>query len=140
MFSQFKTQLESVLFHIQNMEIDKASEFFDENREFEYFSKLIFFANLKNMVELFSQNGDTFLNINSGQCGDCECHNESGNGYRFIGNQTGNYMDFIFEMEGENVVAFYDCPSFNVSGDSPQNGKRFSFKWWDIGHLNDAPF
>jgi hypothetical protein len=72
----------------------------------------IFLREMGRIFNMHKDSGDTHLILYEGKCGGTECPSCGKRGYRFVGNHTGNFMDLIFECEGDDITDIYSCEHF----------------------------
>jgi len=80
-------------------------------------TKDVFLEKMEGIFECHKDNGDTCLQIYKGKCRHTSCSNAGKSGYRFVGDVTRNYFDFIFEEEGDDIKEIYTCKEFSCSSD-----------------------
>jgi len=105
-----KTQLDAVLHFISKMDADMVSTLLSDTYTFQDFPKSLFIRKLGDLFWEFSQLGDFHLLRERGECYGCSCGVQ---GYTFIGNKSGAYIDIVFiENDDRQVVDIYECGEF----------------------------
>lgn len=105
---------------IASMNIAALKILLDDDKTYVDTTKEIFLNKLELLFEDFKLSGDTALKIENGTCGSSQCSNCGEKVYRFVGNQSKNYFDFIFEMNGKTIVEISYCFLFktNIKSDN----------------------
>ncbi|MCB9192128.1 MAG: hypothetical protein H6602_10725 [Flavobacteriales bacterium] len=80
-----------------------------------------FFELLEAAVDKFQKNGDTKLIPYEGCCGECK---KGCSGISFIGNNSQNYLDIIFETENDEIVELSECSQFIISDRTVKKNER----------------
>ena len=86
--------------------------------------KDVFLIQLEKVFLNFQHAGDTELLMYEGKCNGKSCSNCGKKGYRFVGNNSKNYLDLIFETEGDNILDIYSCAIFH----SKEKIKKLKYK------------
>ncbi len=76
-------------------------------------TKEVFLNALEIILTRHKHAGDTKLNIYEGICIKKKSPDFGKKGYRFIGNNSKRYFDFIFETDGNDIKNIYHCKKFN---------------------------
>jgi hypothetical protein len=113
---QLKTQADAILYFLQNLDIDMVNSILEDNRTYQDFPKKKFINKLDDAMDDFLNSGDTFLHKHSGFCNSEEC-NFMCRGYSFIGNNSSNYIDLIFEIKDNVIQDIYECTKFKCDED-----------------------
>jgi hypothetical protein len=119
-----KPKNELIVDAIASMNISALKILLDDNKTYINTTKDIFLDCLSNLFEDFKNYGDTELVVNNGLCGNKSCSNCGVKGYRFIGEKSKKYFDFIFEMDGEDVKEISDCFVFKTNIESEDLGEQ----------------
>jgi hypothetical protein len=106
-----KTQIDSVLYFLQRLDIDMVSSVLEDNCTYQNFAKPLFIKKLEDAIDEFMEAGDTYLNRYKGSCNSKSC-NYKCKGYSFVGNNSGNYFDLIIDVKDGVVNDIYECFSF----------------------------
>jgi hypothetical protein len=107
-----RTYLQSIVDAISTFNITQLTILLHDHRTYQDTTKEIFIEKLGEIFDSLKTNGDTILVYQKGVCDSTGCPNKGCRGYRFIGNQTGSYIDIIFEIKDEDVTDIYDCTQF----------------------------
>jgi hypothetical protein len=113
--SYYKT----ILSYFQSMDIEKLRLYLKDEYTYQDTTKEIFLEKVQEVFESYRIAGDTELVFYPGKCGveNNLCDNCGKSGYRFVGNNSGDYIDFIFEIEGNDIKDIYDCSRFKTDVD-----------------------
>jgi hypothetical protein len=89
----------------------------DDAKTYQDASKEVFLEKLEELFLAHKNSGDDYLFSYPGKCGaKCSlCDNCGKSGYRFVGNHSNNYFDFIFEIGNQSVSDIYDCSRFETT-------------------------
>lgn len=111
--SYYKT----ILNYFQSMDIEKLRVYLKESYTYQDTTKKIFLDEVQAIFEANKNSGDTELIAYPGKCvAECDlCDNCGKSGYRFIGNNSANFFDLIFEIEGDDIKDIYDCSRFETN-------------------------
>lgn len=97
------------------MDIAKLRLHLKDEYTYDDTTKKIFLNEIEEVFEAHKNSGDTELHIYEGACaGSMICDNCGKKGYRFVGNHSKNYMDLVFEIEGDDIKYIYDCMNFKT--------------------------
>jgi len=111
--------LKIILSYFQTMDIEKLRLYLKDEYNYNYqdTTKEIFLNKVASIFEAHKNSGDTELLIYPGMCGanSKSCDGCGKNGYRFVGNNSKNYIDFIFETEGDDIKDIFDCSYFKTN-------------------------
>lgn len=101
------------------MDIEKLRMYLKEEYTYQDTTKEIFLEKVQEIFEFYQIAGDTELVFYPGKCSveNNLCDNCGKSGYRFVGNNSGDYIDFIFEIEGNDIKDIYDCSRFKTDID-----------------------
>jgi len=80
-----------------------------------------FFELLQGAFNEFKKNGDTKLVPHEGCCGECK---KGCAGISFIGNNSQNYLDIIFETENDEITELSECSQFIMSDKTIKKNNR----------------
>jgi uncharacterized protein YlbG (UPF0298 family) len=108
---ELNTQADAILYFFQNLDIDMVNSILEDNRTYQDFTKHVFVKKLDYAMDEFLKAGDTYLNRHSGYCNSEKC-NLKCKGYTFIGNNSNNYFDLIFDIKDGVVEDIYECRQF----------------------------
>lgn len=86
----------------------------DDTKTYQDATKEVFLEKLEELYLAHKKIGDDYFIAYQGKCGAeiSHCDNCGKTGYRFVGNHSHNYFDFIFELVDENISDIYDCSRF----------------------------
>lgn len=109
----------TILSYFQTMDIEKLRMYLKDEYTYQDTTKEIFLEKVQEVFESYKIAGDTELVFYPGKCGveNNLCDNCGKSGYRFVGNNSGDYIDFIFEIEGNDIKDIYDCSRFKTDVD-----------------------
>lgn len=136
------TYIQSILNSFTSMDIASLRCFLKDEYTYECTTKEIFLNEIDNIFEAYKNSGDTELIIYKGACaGSKTCDNCGIKGYRFVGNHSKNYMDLLFEIEGDDIKDIFDCMNFKTDVDIAELGMKADI---DVNvydqNTNDIPF
>jgi hypothetical protein len=106
------TYLQSILQYFTQMNIDQLRCLLKEEYTYQETTKEIFLNEIESIFEALRNSGDTELLLYTGICAGKTCDNCGKKGYRFVGNHSKNYLDLIFEMNGDDITDIYCCAEF----------------------------
>ena len=104
-----KTQSEAIQHFIKKMDIEMVDAFLDNDKSYQDLEKYLFISKLQIAFEKFAELGDTHLIAVEGSCNSCD---KSKTGFTFIGNNSNNYMNIIFDTVDGKINDLYECSSF----------------------------
>jgi len=110
---KLSNQAEAVLHYISIMDIEMINDLLDDDKTYQDFPKHLFVQKLDNALYRFQKAGDTHLNTYTGTCKSEEC-SLGCKGKRFIGNNSGMYLDLIIKQENGQIIDIYECHSFST--------------------------
>ena len=120
---KLKNQSQAVIHFIQQLDIEMVDSLLDNTREYQDMKKDIFINKLGHALNEFIEAGDTFLNSTKGFCDSIIC-NYKCKGLSFVGNNSGNFIDLIVEIEDGKVLDIYECTHFKTKEDIAEKNKR----------------
>lgn len=106
------------------MDIDNLRLNLKDEYSYEDTTKEIFLNEIDQVFQAHKNLGDTELIIYLGKCAGETCPNCGKKGYRFVGNHSKNYMDLIFEIEGDDILDFFTCCTFKTDSDVSESGTK----------------
>ena len=121
--TKLKTQAQAVVHFIEQLDIEMVDTLLDDTLEYQDMEKNIFINKLGDAFNEFIESGDTCLNSTKGFCDSVIC-NYKCKGFSFVGNNSGNYMDLIIEIEDGKVIDMYECTYFKTKVDTEIKNKR----------------
>jgi len=124
------------------MDIEKLRLYLKDKYTYEDTTKEKFLNEIEQIFEAHRNSGDTELIIYKGACaGSKICDNCGKKGYRFVGNHSKNYMDLLFEFEGDDIKDIYSCSYFETDVDIENLGIKADLDVDQYYHdINDIPF
>lgn len=118
-----QTQALAVIHFIQKLDIEMVDSLLDDSREYQDMKKDVFINKFGHALNEFIESGDTFLNSTKGFCDSVIC-NYKCKGFSFVGNNSGNFIDLIIEIEEGKVLDIYECTHFKTKEDIVSKNKR----------------
>lgn len=114
--AQEPTKIEQIINAFAEMNIATLEILLDDTKTYQDAAKEVFLEKLEDLFLNHKKLGDDYLISYTGKCGAeySRCYNCGKTGYRFVGNHSNNYFDFIFELAGQNISDIYDCSSFET--------------------------
>jgi len=101
--------------YFTSMDIAKLRLHLKDEYTYQDTTKEIFLNEIESVFEAHRNSGDSELLIYEGACvGSKTCDNCGVKGYRFVGNHSKNYMDLLFEIEGDEIKDICDCMHFKT--------------------------
>lgn len=111
-----KTQL--IFQAFQTMDVSLLRIALDDYKTYQNTYKEVFIQKLEGAFGYFKASGDTRLEVYAGVClgGDGEqmCENCGASGYRFVGNRSKCYLNFVFKEGGGYVQDIYYCNGLRI--------------------------
>lgn len=116
-----KTNLVSA---ISEMNIKALELILEDNISYQDTTKSIFLKKLEDVFKEFKKE-DNKLIAYQGKCNSTECSNKNKNGFSFVGNISGRYINFIIEEnEDGSVKDIYTCSVFCTDENVINENKR----------------
>ena len=138
---QKNTYLDTILSYFTSMDIANLRLYLKDKYTYEETTKEIFLNEIEAIFEAHRNSGDTELLIYPGVCAGKTCENCGKKGYRFVGNNSKNHMDLIFEVEGDDIIDIYDCMLFESKRKIKGLGIKAEFDLnLDIKNTGEIPF
>jgi len=109
---QHNNYLQNILTYFSSLNIDELRLHLKEEYSYQDTRKEIFLNKIEEIFIGHNKSGDTELQIYKGACADKHCDNCGLKGYRFIGNNSKNYMDLLFEVIGNDITDIIECAHF----------------------------
>jgi hypothetical protein len=106
--------LECILKFFTEMRIDLLHIGLKEEYTYQDTTKEIFLNKLEKLFISHANACDSELLVYPGQCTGKECENCSRKGYRFVGNHSKKYIDFVFITEGDDIKDIFSCSEFSA--------------------------
>lgn len=108
---EFKSQVDIILLAIQEMDVKTIDKNLNGTKTYQGFEKSIFIKKLQAAFDEFREAGDNFLNRHKGFCNSKSCSFNC-KGFSFIGDNSNNYFDLIFDITQGDIFDIYQCKSF----------------------------
>ena len=114
---EFESQADIILSAFRKMDIETINKNLDGTKTYQGSAKSLFVEKLALASKEFRKDGDTSLNLYDGFCNSKNC-NFRRQGFPFVGNNSNNYFDLIFDIVQGEIFDIYQCKSFecNISG------------------------
>lgn len=111
------TKSELIIEAFASMNIATLEILLDNAKTYQDASKEVFLEKVEELFLAHKNSGDDYLFSYPGKCGaeNSRCDNCGKTGYRFVGNHSNHYFDFIFEIGRETVSDIYDCSRFETT-------------------------
>jgi hypothetical protein len=123
------------------MDIGRLRYFLKYEYTYEDTTQKIFLDEMERIFDSFRNTGDTELLLYNGACVGKTCENCGMNGYRFVGNISKNYLDLIFEIEGNDIKDIFECVQFETDVDIERLGIKADIDVdLDEKNINQIPF
>lgn len=133
--------LQSILHYFKTMDIDQLRHFLKDEYTYEETTKEIFLNEIESIFEAHRNSGDSELLVYPGTCAGKTCENCGKKGFRFVGNNSKNYTDLIFEIEGDDIKDIYSCAEFESVEKIEGLGMKADFDInLDNQNIGDIPF
>jgi len=107
------TPKEAFISYFKNFDINMIELLLDDGRTYQDFAKHLFIQKLGNAFDRFLKHGDNLLYSYHGTCNSELC-SIGCKGIRFIGNNSGLYIDIVFKEENGNLIDVYECHDFST--------------------------
>ncbi|PKP35399.1 MAG: hypothetical protein CVU00_02660 [Bacteroidetes bacterium HGW-Bacteroidetes-17] len=118
--------IKSMLDSFTLLDINKLRYLLKNEYTYSETTKEIFLNEIETIFAAHRNSGDTELLLYQGVCNGRTCENCGKKGYRFVGNNTKNYLDLIFEIEGDEIKDIYSCAEFKSETEIQGLGERSS--------------
>jgi len=119
------------------MDIDLLRYYLKDKYTYQEATKEVFLEKIERIFEKHRVAGDTELWLYPGACAGTDCPNCGKKGYRLVGNHSKNYLNLIFEMNGDEITDIYSCSQFKSDIEVPDLGEKSSI---DIDRDETANF
>lgn len=114
-----QTYLQTILSAFEQLDIEKLRFYLKDEYSYQDTTKEIFLEKLEEKFNAFKKEGDTAFLLYKGKCAGESCENCGKGGYRFVGNNSKNYLTFLFVEEGEDDIKdIFDCGTFKTNEDT----------------------
>ncbi len=121
--TKLQTQAQAVVHFIQQLDIEMVDSLLDDSLEYQDMRKDLFINKLGHAFNEFIEAGDTLLLATKGFCNSVICNFQC-KGYSFTGNNSGNFLDMIIEIEDDKVIDMYECTHFKTNVETDVKNKR----------------
>lgn len=105
-------QADTVIHFLEQMDSEMLNDILHDDRTYQDFPKDVFIRKLDNAFEAFRKAADQSLLRSYGRCSEFGC-NAGCEGFSFVGNKSGHFMDLIIEVKEGEVLDIYECLKFN---------------------------
>jgi len=116
--------LQSILCYFCIMDIDLLRYHLKDKYTYQEATKEVFLDKIESIFEEFRKAGDKELWLSPGACAGNDCDNCGKRGYRFVGNYSKNYIDLLFEVNGDDITDIYSCSQFQSDTEVPNVGSK----------------
>jgi len=106
------------------MDIDNLRLCLKDEHSYQDTTKETFLNEVESIFEAHKNSGDTELLFYKGACGSQICDNCGKKGFRFVGNHSNNYIDLLFETDGDDIKDIYSCEQFKSDVEINDLGTR----------------
>jgi hypothetical protein len=96
--------IQTILNAFSSMDIAMLRNQLKDEYSYQDATKDIFLNEIEKFFKRRKDAGDTKLIIYEGECTDETCPDYGKRGYRFIGNRSRNYIDFVFKTEKDDII------------------------------------
>lgn len=98
-----KSYVQSILNFFSSMNIDNLRLFLSERYSYANTTQEIFLNEIERIFENYRNSGDTELLIYEGTSSGRNLIDQGKKGYRFVGNNSRNYLDLIFDIDKDDI-------------------------------------
>lgn len=109
-----KTKKDLILESFKTMNFDMLEILLDDNKTYQDATKEVFLDKVHIAFTKLKASGDNSLKSYKGFCNSDNCTNKGCSGYSFIGNNSKNHIDLIFDEENDDVKDIYNCYQFKT--------------------------
>jgi len=107
-----KVNKDGLVYAISKMDINALELILEDNVSYHETTKTVFLQKLGEVFQDFKKQ-DNHLIPYEGKCNSNECPNKNKSGVAFVGNNSGNYINLIIEInENDRINDIYDCYGF----------------------------
>jgi hypothetical protein len=111
--NELTSQKDAFIFYFKKLDIEMIDLILDGDKTYQDFPKTLFIQKLDNAFYRFLKKGDSELYSYQGTCCSQICSFDC-KGIRFIGNNSGLYIDLVFKEEKGNLLDVYECHQFST--------------------------
>lgn len=115
--------VQKILNCFASMDIEGLRTHLKENNSYGQTTKEIFLEVLESEFKSLRLE-NTELIISRGKCYSKSCQYKGGRGYRFIGNNNKDFLNFIFDIRDDNIEDICNCCKFCSNDDSDDLGEK----------------
>jgi len=135
------TYIKSILSYFTSMDIANLRLHLKDEYAYQDTTKEIFLNEIERIFEEHQNLGDTELLIYKGACAGKICENWGCKGFRFLGNHSKNFMDLLFDIEGDDIKDIYSCEIFDTDVEINDLGRQacFYINPDDLSSFNKTP-
>lgn len=138
-----QTKAEQIIKAFSEMNSAALEILLDDAKTYQDASKEVFLEKLEELFLTHKKLGDDFLIAYTGKCGAefSRCDNCGKTGYRFVGNHSNNYFDFILELVDQNISDIYDCSRFETTEtvENLESKASLDFNEDELAHFVKTP-
>ena len=116
--------IQTILNNFASMNIENLRLFLNEDILYQDTTKAVFLDQVESIFEAYKNSGDTQLLIYTGNCSSKPCGNCGKKGYRFLGNNSRNYLDLLFETTEDDITDIFYCRRFKTHVELDKLGVR----------------
>lgn len=117
-----KSKKELIIESFQSMDSLMLEVLLDDYKSYEDEAKEVFVERINEAFSRLKMHGDTFLTPYKGFCQHKLCGNNGCEGYSFLGNNSKNHIDLIFEETDNEVTDISQCNGFVKNDSSVETG------------------
>lgn len=141
--AQAPTKAEQIINAFAEMNSAALEILLDDVKTYQDATKEVFLEKLEELYLAHKNIGDAYFIAYPGKCGaeNSLCENCGKTGYRFVGNHSNNYFDFIFELAGQNISDIYDCSRFETTEtiENLESRASLDFNEDELAHFVKTP-
>jgi hypothetical protein len=106
---------EFIIGSFQKMDWNMLDILLDENKTYQDAKKDVFLEKIEEAFSILKRHDDTILLPYEGFCNSEECSNKGCKGYSFVGNNSKQHIDLIFEELDDDINDIYHCSHFKTN-------------------------
>ena len=108
------SQADAVLHFLEQMDTEMLNDILHDDQTYQDFPKHVFIQKLDGAFEDFKKAGDSLLSRHYGKCSEFGC-NAGCEGFSFVGNKSGKFLNLILEVRYGVVFDIYECSLFETN-------------------------
>ncbi len=116
---------ELIMEAICQMNISLLEVLLDDKRTYQGATKQLFLSRLEEQFQYLKREGNVYLTPLMGGCDSRFC-DKNHEGFAFVGDQSGNHLDLIFEEEELTYSDIFDCKWFDAGSQNKEYGRKHS--------------